>query len=238
MPRREGEAGQRVVPARLAAALCFWLLLSPAFAFAAGPSCHCFRDREYDSASPDKSDEYLLATASNSLLSAAYGVPKREIVQARMSGTTGEDLWISTYAAHRQGESAGVLMAARAAAASWREVFRSRGGQLEALGPRFVGALAAGASDAALARLAAAETLVDRLGTPWAELEEVTGRGATLQETVLAALIGLWSSRPAPEVYADVKAGKSGWSSRLATVNRVPKQMEAEVSKALRAEGR
>ena len=219
---------------RLAAALGFWLLLLPAVAFAAGPSCHCFRDREYDPADPDKSDEYLLATASNSLLSAAYAVPKREIVQARMSGTSGEDLWISTYAAHRQRAPAGVLMTARMAAASWRDAFQSRGGQLESLGPRFVGALAAGAGDAALARIAAAETLAASLGTPWVELDDLAGRGATLQETALASLIGVWSSRTAPEVYADVKAGKSGWSRLLAAEGRVPRQMEVEVPKALR----
>jgi len=223
---------------RLAAALGFWLLFFPPVAFTAGPSCHCFRDREYDPASPDKSDAYLLATASNTLLSAAYGVPKRDIVQARMSGTSGDDLWVSTYAAHRQGVAAGVLMTARTAAASWRDVFRSRGGQLEPLGTRFVAAFAARADDAALARLAAAETLALRLGTPWAELEDLIGRGATLQETVLAALIGHWSSRPAPEVYADVKAGKPGWSRLLATQGRVPKQMEVEIPKVLRAEGR
>ena len=221
----------------LAAALGFWLLFFPAGAVAAGPTCHCFRDREYDPANPDKSDEYLLATAANSLLSAAYGVPKRGIVEARMSGISGEDLWISTYAASRQGAEPAVLMSARTAAASWRDALRSLGGQLESLGPRFVGALAAGAGDAALARSAAAETLAARLGTPWAELEDLAGRGATLQETVLSSLIGVWSSRTAPEVYADVKSGKSGWSRLLATVNRIPKQMEVEVPKALRPEG-
>ncbi len=219
---------------RFAATFGFCLVLLPAVALAAGPSCHCFRDREFDPAAPDKSDEYLLATAANSLLSAAFGVPKRGIVEARMSGTSGEDLWISTYAAHRQGLDAGGLMKARAAAASWRDVFRSRGGQIESLGPRFIAALAEGADDAALSRLAAAETLAARLGTSWVELEDLSNRGATLQETVLAALIGVWSSRPAPEVYADVKAGKSGWSRLLAAVNRVPKQMEVEVPKSLR----
>lgn len=223
---------------RLAAALGLWLLLFPPGAVAAGPSCHCFRDREYDPAAPEKSDEYLLATASNSLLSAAYAVPKREIVQARMSGTSGEDLWIATYAASRQGETAGVLMTARAAAGSWREVFRARGGQLESLGPHVVGALAAGAGDAALAHLTAAETLAGRLGTPWAELAALIERGATLQETVLAALIGHWSARTASAVYADVTAGKSGWSRLLDAVDRVPKQMEAEVQEALRSTAR
>lgn len=136
---------------------------------AAGASCHCFRDRDYNPANPGTSDEYLLATASNTLLSAASGMPKREIVEARMSGTSREDLWISTYAARRQGADAGVLMTARAAAASWRDVFRSRGGDLESLGPWFVAALAGGAGDEFLSRMAAAETLVARLGTPRAE---------------------------------------------------------------------
>jgi hypothetical protein len=215
------------------------LILSAApGAQAAAPSCHCFRDREYDPANPDKSDEYLLATATNTLLSAAYGLPKRDIVRARMSGTSGEDLWISSCAAQRQGTDAGGLMKARAAASSWREVFQSLGGQLEPLGARFVAALAGGSGDVALARIAAAETLAARLGTPWPELDDLAARGATLQEMVLAALIGAWSSRPAPAVFDDVRAGKSGWSRLLAAQGRVPKQMETEVPKALRPAGR
>jgi hypothetical protein len=222
----------------LAALICAAILFTASGARAAGPSCHCFRDREYDPANPDKSDEYLLATASNTLLSAAYGLPKREIVQARMSGTSGEDLWISSYAAHCQGAEAGSLMQARAAASSWREVFQTRGGPLEPLGARFVAALAAGSGDIALARIAAAEPLAARLGTPWVELDELAARGATLQETVIAALIGAWSARSAPEVYADVKSGKSGWSRLLAAQGRMPKQMEVEIPKALRSPGR
>ena len=225
--------------ARTAALLSAALILSAASgAQAAAPSCHCFRDREYDPANPEKSDEYLLATASNTLLSAACGLPKRDIVQARMSGTSGEDLWISSYAAQRQGTDAGRLMKARGTALSWREVFQSRGGPLEPLGARFVAALAGGAGDVALARIAAAETLAARLLTPWPELDGLAARGATHQETVLAALIGAWSSRPSPEVYDDVKAGKSGWSRQLAAQGRVPKQMEAEIPKALRPPGR
>ena len=205
---------------------------------AVGPSCHCFRDRDYDPANPGKSDEFLLATAANSLLSAAYGVPKRDIVQARMSGTPAEDLWISTYAARRQGRDAAALLTARAAAASWRDVLRSRGGELEPLGARFSAALAGGAGDETLSRIAAAETLAARLGTPWRELDALADSGATLQEAVLTALIGIWSSRPASAVFADVKAGRSGWSRLLAAQGRVPKQMEIEVSKALRPAGR
>ncbi len=213
-------------------------LFAATSARAAGSSCHCFRDRAYDPANPGKSDEFLLATAANSLLATAYGLPKREIVQARMDGTSGEDLWIATYAAHRQGENAGGLIKARTSLGTWGEVFRSRGGGLEPLGPRFVAALADGAGDVVLARLVAAETLAARLGTPWRDLDALAGSGATLQETVLAALLGAWLSRAGFDVYTDVKAGKSGWSRLLAATGRVPKQMEVEIPKALRPEGR
>lgn len=223
---------------KLAGALVAAALPFAAGAQAAGPSCHCFRDREYDPGVPAKSDEYLLATAANSLLSVAYGVPKRDIVQARMSGTSGEDLWVSAYAAQRQRAGAEALLKARAAAASWREVFRTSGGDLESLGPRFTAAVAGGTGDEGLSRIAAAETLAAGLGTPWGELDALLGRGATLQETVLAALIGRWSSRTAPEVYVDVRSGKSGWSLLLAGVGRVPKQMEVEVRKVLNQSGR
>lgn len=217
----------------LAAVLGFWVLLVPALTPAAAPSCHCFRDRDYDPAHPGKSDDYLLATAANTLLSAVYGVPKRDIVEARMSGTSGEDLWISTYAANRLKSDPAVLQKARAAATSWREALRARGGNLEPLGPRFTVAIANGSNDEALSRIAAAETLAGRLGTPRTELDELDARGATLQETVLAALLGVWSSRAAPQIYADAKAGKSSWSRLLAAQNRVPKQMETEIPKLL-----
>jgi len=220
---------------RLAVALVFCLGIAPVGAAAAGPACHCFRDREFDPGNPDKSDEYLLATAANTLLAAAYGIPKRDIVEARMTGISGEDLWITAFAAHRQGTDRGVLLKARAATASWPEVFRSSGRSLEPLGPRFVAALAARAGDTALARLAAAETLAARLGTPWPELQALVAADATLQETVLSALLGVWSARSAPEVYADVKGGRSGWSRLLAASGRAPKQMEAEIPKILRA---
>ncbi len=220
---------------RLAACALAWTaaLATPGAAPAAGPSCHCFRDREYDPARPKASDAYLLATAANSLLSAVSGIPKREIVQARMSGAAGEDLWVAAHAARRLGADQAALRKARAAAASWRDVLGADGGGFAALGPRFVAALAAG--DTALARVAAAEALAARLGTPWAELDELGSRGATLQETVLAALIGSWTEKPAPEVFA-AAAGAGGWSGLLAAAGKVPKQMEAEIQKVLGGE--
>jgi len=221
-------------PATVAIVALLALAHGPAPARAAGPACHCFRDREYDPANPAASDAYLLATASNSLLAAVAGIPKRDIVQARMSGTAGEDLWIAAHAAGRRGGEARTVLQARAGAASWREFFRTGGGEIEALGPRFVGALASGGVDAVLARIAAAESLAERVGTPWDQLDALAGRGANYQETIAAALIGRWAGKPAPEVFASARGG-AGWSSQLAAAGKVPKAVEAEIQALLAA---
>lgn len=239
MRRRVRTGGGPALRARAAAVLlAVAVQCASSGALAAGPSCHCFRDRVYDPAQPGATDEYLLATAANTLLAAACGIPRREIVQARMSGTSAADLWISSYAANRLRLEAGALLKARTGAASWRDVVRSYGRELESLGPRFTAALAASAGDDSLAWAAAAQILATRVGTRWTELDALADRGATLQETVLASLLGLWSSRDAAEVYTDVKAGKAAWSRLLVGVGRSPEQMETEVPKALRPAGR
>jgi hypothetical protein len=214
---------------------CGALLLAPSAARAAGPSCHCFRDREYNPAEPAASDVYLLATASNTLLAAVSGIPKREIVQSRMSGTSGEDLWIAAHGARRRHADPRALLQSRERVSSWRELFGAGGGDVEALGPRFVAALAAGAPDTSLARIAAAEALAEGIGTPWGELDALAARGATYQETIVASLIGLWARTPAPEVYAAARDYGDVWSSQLAAVGRVPKLMESEIPASLRS---
>lgn len=215
-------------------ALAALLALTAVPARAAGPTCHCFRDREFDPANPAASDAYLLATASNSLLAAVAGIPKRDIVQALMSGTPGADLWIAAHAARRRRGGLQAVLQARGGAASWRETFRTGGGDLEVLGPRFVAALASGADDATLARIAAAEALVERTGAPWDQLDGLSARGATYQETVAAALIGRWAGKPATEVF-DAARGGAGWSRQLAAAGLVPKAVEGNILKLLAA---
>ena len=217
----------------LLAVVAAGILLAPGAVRAAGGSCHCFRDREYDPARPAASDVYLLATASNTFLAAVAGIPKGEIVQARMSGTSGEDLWIAAHVARRRGGDARAVLQARATAPSWREFFRTGGADPERLGPRFVAALVSGAPDAALARIAAAEALAERVGIPWEQLDTLAGAGASYQETIVAAFIGTWARQPALRVLEAARAG-AGWSSQLAALGKVPKQMEAEIPASLR----
>jgi hypothetical protein len=214
-----------MVAALLAAAPC---------AAAAGANCHCFQDLEFDAGNPGKSDPYLLATAANTLLAVAYEFPKNEIVRLRTAGTTGEDVWLAVYAANRQRSTPDAELAGRAKAVSWAAAFKAQGGPLAPLGMRIMAAIPKEAGDPVLARLAAAETLAARLGTPWQELDSLGKSGATVQETILAALLAHWAGRPAPEVYADVKGG-TAWSALLSRVKLVPKDMETEIPKAIGA---
>lgn len=219
---------------RLAGALALAVLLAAAPRPAAAVSCHCFQDREYDAARPAASDPYLLATASNTLLAAAHGVPKGEIVRALMEGTPGGDLWVAHHAAGRQRRSVASELAARAKADSWAAAFKAQGGPLAPLGMRMMAAVGRGGGDAELARIATAETLAERLGTPRAELDALLARGAPLQELVLASLLGRWLKRPAPELLDEAGRG-TAWSALLARAGLAPKEMETAVPKAIGA---
>ena len=82
---------------------------SPAAGQGAAAGCHCFRDRTYDPARPAAADPYVLATSRSSLLSAAFAVPKAELVQGAMGGTAPEDAWVARWAGARAGRDAGAL---------------------------------------------------------------------------------------------------------------------------------
>jgi len=75
--------------------------------------CHCFQNRSFDAANPEKVDPYLLATTQNSFLATVFGIYKREIVKAKMGGTSGDDLWIAYFVATKTDTDVKSLMSAR-----------------------------------------------------------------------------------------------------------------------------
>jgi len=221
---------------RPAAVLALLAVLAPPAAAPAAPggvTCHCFRDREFDPAAPARSDPYLLATAANTLLAAAYGYPKGRVVRERMGGATAEDLWIAVYAGARLGVDPDRLREERVRAPSWRETLRHTGGPLEELDPGFLSALAGGAGDEAVARAAVAATAAGFLGTPRTELAALSSRGATLQEMALASLLARWSGRPAPPFLAEARSGAVPWSAALERLGLDPTDLERKIPETL-----
>ena len=175
-------------------------------------ACHCFRERSYDRRNPAAADAYFLASARNSLLSAAFGIPKREIVQAEMGGAAPDDLWVAHWAGARSRLAAPGLLHTKQEQGSWRQAL---GPDAARVGAPFEALLQRGASDAALAALAVDDVLVARAGVDAATVSALRQAGASSSETVLAVVAGARGGRPAPELLAAVRAGKRSWGAVL-----------------------
>jgi len=108
---------------RHAAALALTAALAAAPAAAGAEqagACHCYQDRTFDPERPAAADPYILATARSTLVSAAFGVAKRDLVGAVMTGAAADDLLLAHWAGARLGQPA-ELAALRAAGAATNE---------------------------------------------------------------------------------------------------------------------
>ncbi len=215
----------------LLAAAVFALPLAPRAA-PGGPACHCFTDRTYDAARPGAADPYILATTRSSLLSAAYGVPKAELVGSVMSGTSAEDLWVANWAGARLGRPASELLDARSAAGSWKAALAGEGASK--LGRAFRDQLERGASDARLAALAVDDVLATRLRADPAGLARLRAAGAGTEEAILCiVLAGKLGTTPAA-LFAPVRAGKATWGSTVQAAGLTPKGIDGLVRQSVR----
>jgi hypothetical protein len=209
------------------------LLAAPllaSLAFAAVPAraastagCHCFQDRTFDPLRPGAADPYILATARSSLLSAAFGVPKADLVRAVMGGTAPEDLWIASWAGARAKRPAAALLAARGQRGSWKEALA---GLAPFDGP-FAAALARDAGAAELAGIAVDDVLVTRAKATPSALRALRAAGATTEETVVATLLSAQIGAPVLPLVAEVKAGRATWGSVLRDAGLEPGQLDA-----------
>jgi hypothetical protein len=210
-------------------------LAAPALAVPA-ISCHCFQDRSFDPQRPDAVDPYLLANGRNSLFAAAFGVEKKEVVKAVMSGTLPEELWVSHYLAQRSGQSVERVGSLRSSNPSWKGVLSPLGAGPEQCGNAFFAAALQGAGSNLLASLAVDAVLMTRLLVPPEEIADLRGAGADDRQTVLAVFLGRKTGRPARILYDEV-AGGGSWGAILAATGMEPKGIEGEMRGLLQAAG-
>lgn len=201
---------------------------------ASAVTCHCFRDRTFDPSTPLKAEPYVLATSQNSFFAAAFGIPKKRVVQSKMSGTSGTDLWVAYHAASTLGLRAGDLMAARRKAPSWTAVLKGKESEAGSFDALFRAALDSGASDEDLASLAAGDTLASVLGTERTELEGMRAAGASTAEIVTASLLARWSGASPSSLLGDVRGGKTTWGSILHRLGIEPAGVEERILTLLR----
>jgi hypothetical protein len=209
-----------------AALLAAALTLLPAAARAEPTAgCHCFQDRTFEPARPGAADAYILATTRSSLLSAAFGVPKQDLVLAVMTGARPEDLWIAHWAAPRAKRTAAELLEARKGSGSWRAALAPVG----PIGGPFDAALARGAGETELAALAVDDVLVTRARATPASLKALRAAGATTEEAVVASVLSAKLAAPVLPLVTQVKSGRATWGSVLHDAGIEPKQLDGIV---------
>jgi len=201
------------------------VLSSTASAAGDAGACHCYRERTYDPLRPDAADGYIVATARSSLLSAAFGPSKRELVQAVMTGTSPDDLFIAHWAAAQLGRDAGALLAARSAKGSWRAALAGS----TALDARFAEALARGAPDTDLAAAAVDDTLATRLHVDRAALAAARATGAATGDVLLAGILAARLGTTPATVLAPIRAGQATWGSALQALGLAPHDLDGVV---------
>ncbi|MDF1554999.1 MAG: hypothetical protein P1P84_18160 [Deferrisomatales bacterium] len=194
---------------------------------AAGVSCHCFRDRSFDAASPAAVDPYVLATTQNSLLAATFGIPKKAVVQAKMTGADGGRLWVSQFLARSSGRSAEALLEARGKAVSWADALKQAQVEMPAaLTP-------ASQSDAALAAAVVDQVLATRLGASAEVLGSLRAAGASDAEVIAATYLGLRAGKPSVALLDAVRAGAATWGSILEASGLPADQIEDDLVRRL-----
>lgn len=194
-------------------------------------SCHCFRDREFDPARPAAVDPYVLATARNSLLAAAFGVDKGEVVRSLMTGTSPDDLWVAHWVAAKTGGDAAKFLEAKSGKGTWKAALA--GTDAGRLGSAFSKSLGSGASDGVLAAEAADEVLVNRLRADPKNLQALRARGASTQAVILCTLLAPRAKRPAADLLAEVTSGRKTWGTLVSGLGLEPKGIEGEIRRAM-----
>jgi hypothetical protein len=207
------------------------LALAPVAAGAAPTvTCHCFRSRSFDPAEPASADPYIMASARSSLLSAAFGVPKANLVRAAMGGTSPEDLWIAHWVAARAGRDPTWFLGAVAETGSWKAALAGAKG----LPPAFDAALARGAPPSELAALAVDDVAVARLGVDPAVLRTLRAGRASSEQLVLSLVLGPRLHVAPAQVLARHRDGGEAWGAILRAADLEPQGLEAAVRAAVR----
>jgi hypothetical protein len=192
--------------------------------------CHCFQDRTFEAERPGAADPYILATTRSSLLSAAFGVEKGELIRAVMTGTPPEELWVAHFAAAQAKRPAAALLEARQQKGDWRAALAGMG----PFGEPFDAALSRGAPAEELAALAVDAVLVGRTNASPASLRALRSAGLSTEETILATVLSAKLGAPVLPLAAEVRRGRATWGSVLADAGIEPKQLDGLVRAMVR----
>jgi hypothetical protein len=214
--------------------MLFLFLSISSFSFAVQVAgCHCFKNRSFDAAQPGAVDPYILATTQNSFLAAVFGIDKKQIVQAKMSGTSGDDLWVAYYTASKTDADAKNLLASRKASSSWKKVLEQNKIKLKLLGAHFKEAFGNDIPDKELSSMIVDQMIISHFGSEKAEVKKMRVAGAQNKEIILSAFLSVRTKRSASSFYTSVTKGQLTWGKILYDLKIEATNMRTEINKIL-----
>lgn len=175
-------------------------------------ACHCFQERQYQPQNSHAADPYFLATTQNSLMAILFGVDKKSLVRAKMSGADGNYLWVSHYLAQKSGLSVPEIDQAFLVKKSWQDVVTRLSISTEQQGPNLSALLDSSARSAVFIvddALVSAFQLSPDVLNKLRKQEEVANK-----EVILSVFLGQVSGINPEVVYDRFKAGVS-WGKLL-----------------------
>ncbi len=170
--------------------------------------CHCFQDRSFDQHKSTDADPYFLATTQNSFLSLVYGINKRNIVKAKMSGENGAQLWILYDLAQRSNKSTKQLKKIYAKNNSWVKTFKKLKFPQQPLNDNYQ---QLGDKPEQLADYIVDLHLTTFFDVTMTELKNWRAQGMNRKELILAILL---NGKP-EAIYNQVTSGTKSWGELL-----------------------
>ncbi len=188
---------------------CLLLLLIPALTSAESTiNCHCFQDRTFNHRDTAAADPYFLATTQNSFIALIYGVDKRMLVKAKMSGTNGSHLWILLDVAARSQQKIDRVDKDYLRTKNWTTVFSDMNLTPQQLGEEY---WQLGETPEKLADHIVDNQLREQFGVSAANLNTWRKQGMNRKELILAILL---EGDPIT-VYNQVNSGRKTWGKLL-----------------------
>ena len=186
--------------------------------------CHCFKNRSYNSEDRFGVDDYLRATAVNSLVARFFDISKKDIVMMRMNGAPLEELLAAFYISRRGEIDYREILELRFKRVPWHEVLTQNGLKPETIEPGFAGVLARGDTrvmehleDATLARFFSIEP---------AEVIELRKLGLeNVRDRVLALGLSRRLSVPAGDLARSLRQENRSWGEMAAEAGLTPEHM-------------
>jgi len=193
-----------------------------------GPACHCFRNRVYDPEDKFGADDYMRATAVNSLVSGAFGIPRQQIVMMRMNGVPLEELLTALYVSRDGRGDYRVLLDLRSERIGWTEAFARIGLAPEAVEPRFKRLM--GKHDEEIMGHVQDSVVAAFFSVEPAEMIQLRKAGAeNIRDRVLAIALAFRLNIRPDVIVRSVLAGTSSWGELANRAGLTPEDMGAYV---------